>query len=133
MRNKFYLLIIGFLSSCAVSNKLTKRTFSSFDEMLFFIKEDFKNDLNDIKDTVYYFPPVISDTTGDTAIVMFRSNKLTIMNEEGFYISRKNRVLGDTTIFISTSKSQIFYKRYRTEYYIDRKKLKMLYVKESLR
>lgn len=101
--------------------------------MIFFIKEDFKKDLDDFKDTVYYFPPTINKTTRDTAIIMFRSNKLTIMNEEGFSVSRKNRVLGDTTIFILTSKSHIFYKRYYTEYFVDSRRLKILCVKESLR
>ncbi|MDP1802624.1 MAG: hypothetical protein Q8L81_14785 [Bacteroidota bacterium] len=130
MRYKFYLLVICFLSSCTVSNKLTTCAFSSMEEMLFFIKEDFKKSLSDLKDTVYYFPPITSKIPGDTTIIMFGSCKPISFQKTGneYHIIRKSRVLGDTTIILFPSKSPEIYLTHMVEYYIDRKKLKILYV-----
>ncbi|MBL7912067.1 MAG: hypothetical protein JNJ41_13495 [Bacteroidia bacterium] len=130
MRSKFYLLLVYFLSSCIASDKLTTRTFSSMEDMISVIKEDFKKSLTDLKDTVYYFPPITSKIPGDTTIIMFGSCKPLSFKKTGneFHINSKSRVLGDTTIILFPSKSAEIYLTHMVEYYIDRKKLKILYV-----
>ncbi|MEO6306115.1 MAG: hypothetical protein ABIP51_23405 [Bacteroidia bacterium] len=77
------------------------RTFSSMEEIMFFTKEDFKKALPDLKDTIYYFPPITSNIPGDTTIVLFASCKIPNMCGGG------------------------------AEYYIDRKKLKILWVERG--
>lgn len=79
------------------------------DEMIIYIKADFKKSLKEIKDTIYYFPPITSKITGDTTIIMFGSRKpLMTIKAIDYSINRKNRVLGDTIIVLFPEKIRQF-------------------------
>lgn len=121
--------LLIFLSACVTPEKLTTRFFSSMEEMISVIKKDFKESLADLKDTIYYFPPITSEIPGDTTIIMFGSRKpLMCIKAIDYSINRKNRVLGDTTIVLFPEKNPAIYLTNHSEYYVDKKKLKILWI-----
>ena len=132
-KSSIYLVLFYFLFSCAAPNKLITRTFSTIDEMIFVIKEDFKKNLSDLRDTIYYFPPITSKVPGDTTIIMFGSCKPLISLETNIYsVNIKSRVLGDTILALFPSKDPPIYLTHHTEYYIDKKKLKILWIETHM-
>lgn len=133
LKISFHLLLLFLLGSCVTQQHISERTFSSMEEMMVYIKEDFKKNLIELNDTIYYFPPITSTIPGDTTIIMFGSRKPIGFQKTGneCNIRTKSRVLGDTTIVLFPSKKEEIYLTFHTEYYIDRRKLKILWIEHN--
>jgi len=98
------------------------------EEMMLYIKNDFKKSLKNLKDTIYYFPPITSKVPGDTTIIMFASCNTIHWGTQSYFVTTKGPILGDTTFNLFPSKNASGFLTYGAEYYVDRKQLKILKV-----